>query len=108
MNEDLRTCAELQTENEALRRERDNLKRQLDEIKPVEVIRIHYEHGQANVVMQHPAIVYLAQEMAGLFDEAGGVNYVEAIVRHEPLDRTFILTLQNKDGLTPHQLRQQI
>lgn len=65
----------------------------------IEDMSLSRERG-LQMTLRHPGFTVLTQEIVELFDEAGGVNYVELTViteKHGPM----VVLIQRREGETP-------
>ena len=67
------------------------------------VVVLKAEKGEVTVEVRDEFVRGLTALMAGWFDDAGGVNYVELRAFHERLG-PFTMTVQRTLGKTPHQI----
>jgi hypothetical protein len=67
------------------------------------VVVLKAEKGEVTVEVRDEFVRGLTALMAGWFEEAGGVNYVELRAFHERLG-PFTMTVQRTLGKTPHQI----
>lgn len=57
-----------------------------------------------SLVARHPVVATMAEELVKMYDEAGASNYVEVSMWHKTRGE-FVMTVQRKQGRTPHECR---
>jgi len=71
------------------------------------IVVLKAEKGEVTVEVRDEFVRGLTALMAGWFDDAGGVNYVELRAFHERLG-PFTMTVQRTLGKTPHQIGDEV
>ena len=85
-------------------REVDELKKQINDMVTPTVKTFEYETGMIRVAFQQNVLIKrVSEELCRLLKGSGAVNYLEIEMQHGP--DPFIMTLQKRNGKTPHQLR---
>jgi hypothetical protein len=64
---------------------------------PPELLELNMTPGKVDVVMQHPAFTYFAQDVIEMFFEAGAENFFDVTCWH-PEHGAFTITVQRMNG----------
>ena len=66
-------------------------------IEPV-IAEMHYKDGHMEIALEHPTVACIAYEMARLFKEGGGINYVAMTMVDKEDDTAYTVTIQPENG----------
>jgi hypothetical protein len=72
------------------------------------VKELHYDGKDMSIALEHPVVAHVAAEMARLFKEGGGVNYVALTMTDNTDDTAYTVTIQPQEGKPVYQVNAEL